>query len=414
MGMSQVDVGGDRYSGSYVSHMESGRRQPTADVAEYLAARMHVSLTDLLGSEPAVFAAQAADRDLLLADLSARTAWLEHDFAQAGKEAKRAGAAARRSGRLDSWWVSTSLRAQSMLAIGEYAECWELAEMLADHEIAAGSGAMRAEMLVLASKSRRAEGQLIEAGSRAQAAIEAASTQPPAHGPLAHAYMAAIAAAAESGRIEDAVPFADRLRLVREHVESEHVRGLTAWSLGNLDFLGDNVERGKAEHASASRLLRPEANLRAWARFRHASASMHVAAGITAGAREQLDRAGVALSLVGHVGDERQLQMAYAELAVAEGDYTGALSRIDAALADPCPLPSNEQADAEIVRATALNELGRSAQAQLALVRAATQYEEAGAYPRALMAWKKHADLTHPTGLRSLILSAGVVHSPQP
>ncbi len=39
LGMSQAEVGGERYSGSYISHLESGRRAAPADVIEFLAMR---------------------------------------------------------------------------------------------------------------------------------------------------------------------------------------------------------------------------------------------------------------------------------------------------------------------------------------------------------------------------------------
>lgn len=413
-GLSQVEVGGDKYSGSYVSHLESERRQPTLDMAEYFALRMHVPLTELLGDAQQGSQLAAGEIDTMVADLNARTAWMDHDFEQASKEAERAASAAQRSRRVDSWWASTSLRAQSLLAVGQYERCWQLAEMLAEHHVAAPSGAMRAEMLALASKARRADGQLIEATVRAEAAIAAGLEPPTAYAPLAHAYMAAISALGETRRLEDSLAIAERLRAVREHIESQHLRGLIAWTLGNLEFLADDVARAESEHAIATELLKPEVNLRSWARFRYASATMRMSAGIFTGVRAQLDQARLALSLVGHPGDLLSLDLGFAQLAIGEEDFGRAVEIIDEVLAEPNTPPSNLRAEAGLVRAQALSELGRTGEAQQAVMLAATLFEEAGAYPRALAAWKLHADLTHPGGWHVSNRHAGLTAAPQP
>lgn len=394
-GISQIEAGGHRYSGSYVSHLESGRRQPTPDIAEFLGTRLSVPASELLGADPTSFLLGQAQQELLLSDLRARTAWAEQDFEQANKDATRAAEAALRSNRPDSWWAANCLRAQSMLASGNYPECWQLAEMLSEHSVARTSGAMRAEMMVLASKARRAEGHLVEAVARADSAIEFASQPPTHYAPLAHALIAAISALVEIGKVQESVPHADRLRMVREHVESAHVRGLVAWALGNLDFIVGEIGRASTEHELAGQLLRPEANLRAWARFRLATARFHLSVGADQGVRKQLDTASVALELVGHSGDQRELLGAYAELDVHEGSYREAVARIESALTEPCPLPDNRRGELEVIRATAWQGLDHRKQAQQALARAAMHLERAGALPRALEVWRSFAELTH-------------------
>lgn len=390
-GLSQVDVGGDRYSGSYVSHLESGRRQPTLEVAEYFAARLGVPIPELLGAEPDEFAQQVTSRELMTADLNARLAWLEQDFEQAGRDAGRAAELARRSGRLDTWWTASCLRAQSMLAVAAYRDCWELAELLAGHSVAREAGGMRAEMLVLASKAHRAEGELAKALECAQAAIAAASGPPVEPSSLAQAHMVGIAALVELGRVSDSRPLAERLREISAGVESPHARGQIAWTLGNLDFVDRRVEQAEREHARAAELLRPEVNLRTWARFRVATVSYHLEAGVGRGLRAMLEAADSALRLVGHAGDRAELAMSYARLALSEERFEETLRHIEDVLA-PEP-PPNRQAEAELIRAQALVRLGSREPAQRAIVRAANHLERAGAIVRALQVWRLHAAL---------------------
>ena len=47
LGLSQSELGGDRYSGSYISHLESGRRAASAEVIEFLAGRLGVEVEEL-------------------------------------------------------------------------------------------------------------------------------------------------------------------------------------------------------------------------------------------------------------------------------------------------------------------------------------------------------------------------------
>jgi hypothetical protein len=158
--------------------------------------------------------------------------------------------------------------------------------------------------------------------------------------------------------------------------------------LGNLAFLAGDREEGIAEHAQARLLIRPHADLLMWGRLHKASATMRVARG-DCDVADLIEEADHALRLAGNDGDRRELDLVRAELALNEGDPERTVMLIDRAVDDS--LPPNTRGEAETLRHRALQALGRDEEASTAIAQAALLFEEAGAYRRALDAWRAHA-----------------------
>ncbi|MDQ1622476.1 MAG: hypothetical protein QOH19_894 [Actinomycetota bacterium] len=71
-GLTQAELGRDLYSPSYISLLETGRREPTADVIEELARRLELAPKALEAwSQPV----SISDAEYVLAGLYARQAW---------------------------------------------------------------------------------------------------------------------------------------------------------------------------------------------------------------------------------------------------------------------------------------------------------------------------------------------------
>ncbi len=116
-GMSQTDLGGERYSGSYISHLEKGRRAPTPEVVDYLASRLGVAPTTLVGRQEGATASGSGTPDLAIAALDARSAWESRDHFNAIGLADVARKAAVKEARPEAWWAATHLKAQALLAL---------------------------------------------------------------------------------------------------------------------------------------------------------------------------------------------------------------------------------------------------------------------------------------------------------
>jgi len=394
LGLSQAELGGDRYTGSYISHLESGRRAATADVIEFLAMRMGVT-SDELGMEPALPEPldNVDDTHALEHLLVAERAWHDRDWVTAGELATRAAATALQSGQPVRHWQALYVQTQAALAEGDYADAIHYAEQLANHQVAAGSSTLRAQALCLSATAHRVGDELPMALVHAGQAVELAHDAPPIV--LADALMCLISAALESGR-----PTAESDRLCRRledvslHVESGHARGVIYWALGTAAYKAGNVTKGLELHDLAMELLSPRRDLRMWLRLNRSAATCRLDAGITDGVQELLEVARSGLSLIGSLFDVFELRHAEAKLVLLQGHPDEAASLVNALLADPAMRPAVlTNGRAEELLAEIELDLGRIPQARQAYIRAAGRYGTQEQYRQANQCWQRAADL---------------------
>ncbi len=393
--MSQAELGGDRYTGSYISHLESGRRAASHDVIEFLAMRLGVT-ADELGMEPSLpdDTLDSLDNSHALEHLLvAERAWHDRDWATAGELATRAAASALNAGQPERHWQALYVQAQAALAEGDFADAIHFAERLAAHQVAASSPTLRAQALCLSATAHRVGDELPMALVHAGQAVELAREAPPIV--MADALMCLISAALEAGR-----PTAetDRLRAWLEdvslHVESAHARGVIYWALGTAAFKSANVAKGLELHDLAMELLSPRRDLRMWLRLNRSAANCRLDAGITEGVKEMLEVARGGLSLIGTVFDMFELRLAEAKLALQEGRPLQAAELTEALLADPAMRPavlSNGQGE-ELLAEIELD-LGRPGRARAAFVRAAGLYSKQEQFRQASQCWQRAASL---------------------
>lgn len=394
LGMSQAELGGDRYTGSYISHLESGRRAASHDVAEFLALRLGVT-ADELGMEPTLRDPVEGPDDTQALEhlLVAERAWHDRDWATAGELATRAAASALNAGQPERHWQALYVQAQAALAEGEFADAIHFAERLAAHQVAAASPTLRAQALCLSATAHRVGDELPMALVHAGQAVELAREAPPIV--MADALMCLISAALEAGR-----PTAETDRLcvwledVSLHVESAHARGVIYWTLGTASFRSGNVVKGLELHDLAMELLSPRRDLRMWLRLNRSAANCRLDAGINDGVRELLEVARGGLTLIGSVFDMFELRLAEAKLALHEGDPEQAAGLVKAVLADPAMRPaviSNGQGE-ELLAEIELD-LGDVGRARAAFIRAADLYGRQEQFRKASQCWQRAAAL---------------------
>lgn len=397
LGMSQTEVGGERFSGSYISHLESGRRSASADVIEFLAMRMGVTAEEL-GMEPALPLSTFDNLDSTEALehlLVAERAWYDRDWATAGELATRAAASALQSGQPARHWQALYVQTQSALNDGNHADAIHFAEQLASHPLALSSPTLRAQALSLSATAHRVGDELPMALVHAGQAVELAKDAPPII--LADALICLISAALEAGR-----PTAETDRLCRRledvslHVESGHARGLLYWTLGTAAFRSGNVGKGLELHEQAMELVSPQRDLRMWLRLHRSAASCRLDAGVTDGVRHLLDVARSGAQLIGNAFDMFELRQAEAKLTLLEGRPDEAREQVKALIADPVMRPavvSNGRAE-ELLAEIELD-LGQHQPAREAFIRAAGLYGVQEQYRQANQCWQRAADL-HP------------------
>lgn len=393
-GLSQSELGGDRYTGSYISHLESGRRAASAEVIEFLAKRLGV-VPDELGTDSAlnVQADNLDDTKALEQLLVAERAWFERDWVTAGELATRAASSALHTGQPIRHWQALYVQAQAAVAQGDFADAIQLTGQLAEHPVAASSPTLRAQALYLSSSAHRAADDLPMALVLAGQAVELAKDAPPVI--LADALMSLISSTLEAGRpTAESDRWCRRLEDVSLQVESAHARGVIHWALGTAAFKSGNVARGLELHESALELLSPHRDLRMWLRFNRSAATCRVDAGITDGVKKLLEVARSGLALIGNVYDMFELRHAEAKLAFLDGRPQEAKAMVEALVADPDMRPAAvTNGRAEELLAEIEVDLGNKALARAAFVRAAGLYGTQEQFRRANQCWQRAADL---------------------
>lgn len=387
-GLSQAELGGDRYTGSYISHLESGRRIASPEVIEFLARRLGVSPLEW-GTSPTGDSRSAlhdgAVEDLLVAE----RAWSERDWSAAIVHSQQAAESAAVAGDSTRHWEALYVMAQARFSAGDYAVAATLAEQLAEHQTATRFAVARAQALSLASIASRASDRLGWAIAFGARAVEAASAAPPII--LTEALMSLVSAFGEAGHeLGETRPLLDRLEQLSPRLSSSHSRGMVAWTIGSALCIGGEVAPGLARHDSARELLDPMRDLRLWLRFQSVAARWRLNAGITEGVPELLRAASFGLDIVGNVHDRAELRQVEAMLALRTDAPEHAAEIMERSLADPELLAAGVARGASIVvLAHALRALGREDEAREQYAGAANAFEVEGRVRAAIDAWRR-------------------------
>ncbi len=393
--MSQVELGAGRYTGSYISHLESGRRTPTPEVIEFLARRLGVSPLewgvrqhfDRAATLEAEEKSPVVDtvEDLLVAE----RARYDRDWSAAEAHARRAAVSAEAGGDGIRHWEAMYVVGQAQFANGQFAEAARIGEEIAGWPAARTYGVARAQSLSLASTASRASSRLGWAIALGARAVEAARDAPPII--LTEALMALVSALTEAGHSPaEIVPSLRRLEALMPLLASKHSRGTVAWTLGTAAYAMDDPATGATRYDEARTLLNPHRDLRLWLRFHRSDADRRLDIGSTDGVAELLKVSATGLEIIGNNFDVVELRQSWARLALLEGDPARAMQVIQELLADPVlGDPEYNQGVSQTVLAEALWELGRHAEARLHCRIAAELFEADGRLKLAQVAYRR-------------------------
>lgn len=390
-GLSQIELGGQTYSGSYISLLESGRRAPTPEVVDFLARRLGVSPLewgvrqrhdlDSEGRPAALHAEPATVENLMVAE----RAWYDRDWLAAEAHADRAARSAEASGETIRFWEARYVVAQARFNSGDFSGAAAVAEALAEHETAMRYPVARAQALSLASVAHRANDRLGWAVAFGARAVETAAGCPPTI--LTEALMALVSALSETATPEQVKPYLQRLDEVAAELSSDHARGLVNWTLGTAAYAAGDVGEGATRYQLAATQLQPQRDLRLWLRFHRSDATCRLKAGITAGVEELLRISATGLEVFGNDYDVVELRQARARLALLEGDPSAALDLITTILNDPVLGSADlQRGRSQLVLADALAGLGRLDEAMTAYLAAAEEFEQEGRLSQAVLA----------------------------
>ncbi|MFZ0531220.1 MAG: helix-turn-helix transcriptional regulator [Propionicimonas sp.] len=391
LGLSQAELGGDKYSGSYISHLESGRRVANAEAIDFLSRRLGVSPLEwgvgLYAVKPQITGGGDVIEDLLVAE-RARS---DHDWDAAAQHATQAAATALAAGDEARQWEALYVLAQSRFASGAFLEAATLAEELSEHETAHRFAVARAQALSLASIGYRAADRLGWAVAFGARAVEAASSAPPVI--LSEALMALVSAMSEAGHSPaESAPYLRRLDELGTRLTSDHSRGMIAWTLGVAAFVAGNPREGLSRFETAQQLLDPHRDLRLWLRYHSTAARWRLNLGMIDGVEDLLRVASSGLEFLGNSYDIVELRQVEAMLALRKGDPSEAARIMSAVLDDPVlGAEGMSRGGSELILAHAFEALGQTAAARQRFQFAAIQFEAEGRFRAAVDAWRRSA-----------------------
>lgn len=382
-GLSQTELAGDRCSVSYVSHLESGRRTPTAEILRYFETTLELEPGALGDSSDMSQSGRrkAGEAEAVALYAEAVHSWRHSSFGLAYEQAREARAGLPSVSRSDLTLLISALLVEINIDLGHYAEALE--EALAHLAVAraAGSPLLEVRAGVLASNAARLDAKLAQAASLGHDAAQlAASAELPATVRVP-ALIAAIAA-----RHPESESLTAELETVVEGMVPSHTKGLAEWALGTMAMRAGRIEEGMELHRRVNDNLSPTADFRNWARFPRAVAEERLDAGTDEGVRTLLDEALMRLQLLNNPDELASLAIVQARFARTQERFDDALAFIDDALSD-ADLPVLTQARLHLAKAEIHVAQGDSADATAVALKAARAFTDAGDVDRAQSAW---------------------------
>jgi pentatricopeptide repeat protein len=380
-GLTQAELGKDLYSPSYISLLETGRREPTADVIEELARRLELAPKALEAwSQPV----SLSDAEYVLAGLYARQAWDLRDYPLAASHAAAAAQIALEGKNTSAWWNMTYMQAECLMKQGQLKECQNLVQRLLDHPMAAESVGLGVRARQMLAAVCHGQGQLTVAVEHAQEAVRLCAQLPKGSTLIIGALRALIGALAESGRLDEAWKYCHDMNEQMDEQSMSQLAGEVAWVVGNVAFMRHDYAEGIKYHEKAAKLLSPANDIDLWARFNKASAAVRLSSGIVEPETlSAIERAELALSIVGGTETDR-LEVAFirARWLYLTGDIVAAVQKLREIHAGRNVLAKHVAGEVALLLGKALKAAGETEEALVYLDEAQREFSAAGASDR--------------------------------
>ncbi len=380
-GLTQAELGKDLYSPSYISLLETGRREPTAEVIEELARRLELAPKALEAwSQPI----SVSDAEYVLAGLYARQAWDLRDYPLAATHAATAAQIALEGKNTSAWWNMTYMQAECLIKQGNWQECQKIMQHLLEHPMATESVGLGVRARQMLAGICQGQGQLSTAVDHAMEAVKLCAKLPRGSTLIIGAHRALIGALAESGRLDEAWKFCQDMNdQVDEHSMSQ-LAGEVAWVIGNVAFMRHDYAEGIKYHERAARMLSPANDIELWARFNKASAAVRLSSGIVEPETlSSIERAELALSIVGgNKTDQLEVAFIRARWLYLTGDIVAAINKLREIHAESDALAKHTAGEVSLLLGKSLKAAGESDEALVYLEEAQNAFSAAGASDR--------------------------------
>ncbi|MFI9778610.1 helix-turn-helix domain-containing protein [Streptomyces sp. NPDC051956] len=379
-GLSQASLAGGEISTGYLSRLESGARQPTDRVITYLAGQLGVSR--------AAFATPTRD-DSLARALSIALSTDDDEDVKNLVDVLKSATDTDPFLRWQALWLVARLDRRDGAHTQELehlTEAAQVAQELALPELQCRTWTRLARCL-------RATGRTLDAISLAAKAHRLAQGAELPVTDVGQALLVLVSAEAEAGHLPDARDHVDELvELLPAHPSTLKTEAL--WSAATVRSRQGEHQAALDHIEQAMRELDSRLDLTLWARLRLAAAShcLHTTPPLTARARECLQEAEAALTLVGTPALRQELLTLQAHLAFQEGDFAAARAAHDELCRDELRLSYRDRIRLRILDSRLLLLEGHHEQGRRQLKELGEQAKDAAIIDLAAEIWRLLAE----------------------
>ncbi|GIG59603.1 hypothetical protein Lfu02_39750 [Longispora fulva] len=389
-GMSQAQLAGGEVSPSYISLVESGRRTPGDQIAQVIAERLGIPITEF---DPAAPTDQGQRSHLVGLLLAARGARREGDSRFAAEQLRIVADGADALGEEDVAWEARWELAETHGDLSAYADKASVLTELLDRPLTAGSARLRSRLITALADLALCRGHLSEAVRLAEEAMAAADTLERGTPERVRARLILVATYTDRGDLDRASTALTELLDGYEDLPNQQLRGLASWVAADLYAAQERHPEALVMYDRAAEVLSPRVDLRLSARLSLATAAAVLTAGSDLGrVHDLLRRVRQAFELIGTEADLVRLVAVEAGAFLAGGDVPGALARV-AEIADAPDLPPHELASCLMAAGLVQQVVGGHQGAEKSYRRAAELFDDVGAFRKSAAAWRTLADL---------------------
>ncbi|MGJ9402994.1 helix-turn-helix domain-containing protein [Arthrobacter sp. KK5.5] len=383
--LTQAQLGAGKYSTSYISLLETGSREPTADIITELSGRLEIDREVMESWNTPVSADEA---EFVLLEHRARQSWTAREYTDAEATATEAAAVALRLKNSSAWWNMMFLRAESLRDQGRHDEYRAAAEEVLAHPLTDESLALKVRAETLVANAYLGLGKLHIAVDHALTAVALGKDLPGDSLIYIGGLFSLIASLAESGQLDEAWKTCETLSEAVASGSPSQTAGNAYWAIGNVAFKRQDIASGLANHQLAAQRLLPASDIELWARFNKASASMRLSAGVVeAETLECIEKAELALSVIGgNPAEALELRLIRARWLHLNGQPTEALEQLGPVDEERGALSQHLQGEVDLLTARCLVATGKGKDALAHLATAQTAFASAGSPDRASLA----------------------------
>ncbi|MDQ0261201.1 helix-turn-helix domain-containing protein [Sinomonas atrocyanea] len=376
-GLTQAQLGEGAYEPSYISMLETGRLEPSAQAIQELAGR--------LASAPHAMPwwsgpPMVGEAEYVFSSLCAQAACDVREYARASSHAAIAARLAEEGSDTSGWWEMTFIQAECLMREGRLTRSLRTARDLLEHSALAGDRELEARAHQLYAEICHRHGRLEAAVEHAHRATELSEGLPGRSATRVASLCTLIHALADSGRTEAAWEWCANLGALVAKAAMDRLVCRAEWVIGKVAFVRSDEAEGARHHERAAQFLLALEDIELWACFNRSAAAARLDGGILGpDTITAIERAELALAIAGGSdADQLETALVRARWLYLTGQLAQSAQILQGIHRERNLLGPHVTAEACLLYGQCLKDLGQDDEALRALEEAHEQFRYAG------------------------------------